>query len=87
MKKIARDKWIHFFVGIPLGAILAYASYYTLPFLPIISTSIAVILLFLICYGFELFSRITGKGHYEIWDAIAGVLGGLLGISIAWIFL
>jgi hypothetical protein len=33
-----------------------------------------------IAYGFELFSKLTGKGHYDVMDAVAGVIGALIGI-------
>jgi hypothetical protein len=36
-----------------------------------------------IAYGFELFSLFTGKGHYELMDAVAGVLGALIGMAAA----
>jgi glycopeptide antibiotics resistance protein len=32
-------------------------------------------------YGFELFSKFTGKGHYDIMDAVAAVVGAVLGIG------
>ncbi len=83
IKKIAPDKWKHFFVGIPLGAALQYSSMYILhKYSIIVKCFVAFLLLLLICYGFELFSKITGKGHYEMWDAIAGALGGIIGIAI-----
>jgi hypothetical protein len=31
-------------------------------------------------YGFELFSKITGHGHYEIADAVASIIGA----ELAW---
>ena len=80
-RKIARDKWKHFFVGIPLGAVLQTSACYVFEAKPGFATVLALIMLLVICYGFELFSRITGKGHYEIWDAIAGVLGGVIGMA------
>lgn len=86
-KKIAPDKWKHFFVGIPLGAALEFAAWYFFPLQPLFSTAMALIVLLVICYGFELFSRITGKGNYEMMDAIAGVIGGLIGMGATWIFL
>lgn len=33
------------------------------------------------CYAFELFSLVTGKGHYELLDVLAGVIGGVIGIG------
>jgi hypothetical protein len=36
-------------------------------------------------YGFELFSKITGKGHYDFMDAVATVIGALPGIGIVFL--
>jgi hypothetical protein len=36
---------------------------------------------------FELFSLVTGKGHYETADAIASIIGGLAGIGVSVFFL
>ena len=80
LKKIGRDKWKHFFVGIVLGAILQTLCWYFFPANHLISIGAAFILLFAICYGFELFSLITGFGHYEFMDVVAGTIGGALGI-------
>lgn len=87
IKKWEPDKWKHFFVGIPLGVILQFASMYFFPAQHFLAGSIAFAALVAICYGFELVSRITGKGHYEIMDAIAGVLGGLIGMASIWAFI
>ncbi|MEO6719381.1 MAG: hypothetical protein ABIN67_03405 [Ferruginibacter sp.] len=82
--KIAPDKKKHFFVAIPLGALLQFVSIYLFPVQPVLSSVLSFIALAAICYGFELFSLITGKGHYDNWDAIAGILGGILGIGLCW---
>jgi hypothetical protein len=87
MIKIEPDKWKHFFIAIPLGSALEFAGWYWFPSQTMLFTGLALVSLFVICYGFELFSKITGKGHYEIMDVIAGMAGGSLGITGAWIFL
>jgi VanZ family protein len=82
--KIAPDKWKHFFVGIVMGAVLhAFFSF----LLDATGLSILLALFFSIAisYGFELFSKITGKGHYEIMDAVAAVIGAILGISMVFL--
>jgi VanZ family protein len=81
LKKIAPDKWKHFFVGIPLGIMLQFVSLYLFPLYPLISIAASFIILVAGCYAFELFSLITGKGHYELPDVLAGVLGGVIGIG------
>ncbi len=81
-KNIAPDKWKHFIVGIGMGAFLQGVSYYL--FWPsLLQTSLAAfIAVVVISYGFELFSLITRKGHYEIMDAVAAIIGGLIGMGV-----
>jgi VanZ family protein len=80
--KIAPDKQKHFFVGILLGAVLQIITGHLIPQHYVLSITITFILLIAICYGFELFSLITKKGHYEILDAVAGIIGGVIGMII-----
>jgi hypothetical protein len=55
LKKIAPDKWKHFFVGIGMGIVLqAFASFLLKDHL-IIASIIAFTLILIISYGFELF--------------------------------
>jgi glycopeptide antibiotics resistance protein len=82
--KIGNDKKKHFFVGIPLGLLLQYFSSYFFPVQTIFAITISLIILAAICYGFELLSLITGKGHADNLDAIAGILGGIIGIALYW---
>lgn len=79
--KIAKDKWKHFYVGILMGGVL---QWFFRSFLHVrfgLSILFAIILSIIIAYGFELFSKITGKGHYEVMDAVAAVIGAVLGIG------
>lgn len=80
--KIAADKWKHFFVGIVMGAVLQIFF----SFLPGVHTGLSVLLTIIfsivIAYGFELFSKFSGKGYYELMDAVAGVIGAILGIGM-----
>ncbi len=80
--KIARDKWKHFFVGIAIGVVLQASLWFLFPEQLILETGIAFLLVVIISYGFELFSKFTGKGHYDIYDAVAGIIGGVLGMVI-----
>jgi VanZ family protein len=79
-KKIGRDKWKHFFVGIAMGIVLQGFSWFLFPGQPVLGTVLAFFLVIIISYGFELFSKFTGKGHYEFNDAVAGTIGGVLGM-------
>jgi hypothetical protein len=78
--KIAPDKWKHFFVGIPMGAVLEVASAITFPGRPLLAILVALAVVIVISYGFELFSLITGKGHYDVMDAVASIIGGITGM-------
>lgn len=79
--KIAPDKWKHFYVGILMGVVLQ--AFFT--FLLDAHFGLSIVLSFIfsvaIGYGFELFSKVTGKGHYEVMDAIAAIVGAILGIG------
>ena len=80
--KIEKDKRKHFYVGIVLGFTIQAFFIWLLPshfFLDIITS---LVVLFAGCYAFELFSRVTGKGHYEFMDAVYGTAGGFLGMGI-----
>jgi len=79
---IPPDKRSHFFASILIGAIFQSITAYLLPDMPFTSAIIAFILLVCVSYGFELFSLITGKGHHDIMDAVATVIGGLPGMLI-----
>jgi hypothetical protein len=81
LKKIAPDKWKHFFVGIGMGIVLQAFASFLLKVHLIIASIIAFTLILIISYGFELFSKYTGIGHYDFVDAIAGAIGGVLGMG------
>lgn len=84
---IAPDKKKHFIVGVPLGALLLVLSFWLFPLQPGLSCLLSFIALVAICYGFELVSLITGKGHCDNMDAIAGILGGIVGMGLWWGFI
>jgi hypothetical protein len=81
LSKIAPDKWKHFYVGILMGIVLQGLGWWLLPGHVGLSTAIAAGIVILISYGFELFSLFTGKGHYDVMDAVASVIGGALGMG------
>ncbi|MGN6401771.1 MAG: hypothetical protein ACTHMD_15045 [Flavisolibacter sp.] len=80
--KIAPDKWKHFFVGIAMGLVLQGLLWWLLPLHVVIATVVAFAIVVAISYGFELYSKITGHGHYEVMDAVAAVIGGVLGMAV-----
>jgi hypothetical protein len=80
--KIAPDKWKHFFVGIAMGIVLQASTWFLFPGQIVWGTVITFIMVTAISYGFELYSKFTGKGHYEVDDAIAAIIGGVLGMAV-----
>ena len=80
--KIAADKKKHFFVGIAMGAVLQLFFSFLLQGHRGLSVVLAILFSFAIAYGFELYSKFTGRGHYEIMDAIAALIGAIPGIGI-----
>lgn len=79
--KIAPDKWKHFYVGIGMGAVLQVFFTFLLDAHFGLSIALALFFSIAISYGFELFSKLTGRGHYEVMDAVAAVIGAVLGIG------
>ncbi len=82
IKKIAPDKWRHFGVGIAMGALLQAAGWWLWPANAFLSSIIVLSIVIIISYGFELFSKITGTGTYDLMDAVASVIGGVLGMGM-----
>lgn len=80
-KTITPDKWKHFIVGMGLGLLLEYLVSELMPAYFIIGSVIALILIMTISYVFELISLLTKKGHYDLLDAVAGTIGGAVGIA------
>ncbi|MBX2921832.1 MAG: hypothetical protein KF746_06555 [Chitinophagaceae bacterium] len=85
LRKIQPDKWKHFIVGIPMGSVLQIACNWLVTN-PLASGIIAFVIVAGISYGFELFSKITGLGRYDFMDAVASVIGGVLGMGLVWLF-
>ena len=82
-KKVAPDKWRHFYTGIPMGAVLQGLGWWLFPGDLLLTTIIVFLVVCAISYGFELFSKITGMGVYDFMDAVWSVFGGIIGIGLA----
>ena len=80
--KMAPDKWKHFFVGLAMGLSLQWLLIFLLPGHQVIASIVVLVIIIAIGYGFELFSKFTGKGHYEVMDAVVTVVGGVVGMII-----
>ena len=84
LKNIAPDKWKHFYAGILMGVIVQIIGIWLLANQPFLSTIITLLIVIIVSYGFELFSKITGFGHYDFMDAVASIIGGVAGMGIVW---
>lgn len=69
-------------MGIAMGVVLQALAVWIEPEKLTMATIGVFIIVVGISYGFELFSKLTGKGHYEILDAIAAIIGGTLGMGL-----
>ena len=85
MKKPGPDKWKHFIVGIIIGAVLQAIFWWLLPEHLVLASIITLFVVMAISYGFELFSLITGIGYYDLMDAVAGTLGGIVGMAVIFV--
>jgi len=64
-----------------MGIILQAFDWWVLADHHILAITISLVIVIAVSYGFELFSLFTGKGHYDFMDAVAAVIGGVLGIG------
>jgi len=83
LNKIAPDKWKHLFVGIAMGGILQGVCNWLMPNHFYWASALALGLVIAVSYGWELFSKLTGRGHYEVMDAVFSIAGGIAGMGIA----
>lgn len=65
-----------------MGITLQIITGFLIPEHFVVGIIITFSLVIAISYGFELYSLITKKGHYEILDAIAAIIGGIVGMAI-----
>ena len=65
-----------------MGLVLPAIGYFLLPDHPYINAMASFGLIVAISYGFELYSKFTGHGHYDVMDAVASVVGGLAGMAM-----
>jgi len=69
-------------VGIAMGLLFQFSAGLLLPMHLYWAAIISLAIVTAISYGWELLSKITGKGHYEIMDAVFSIIGGLVGMGI-----
>lgn len=82
MRKIAADKWKHFYAGIILGVVVLAFLLFLLEEQLTLCVLISFVIVTAVSYGFELFSKITGMGHHDLMDAVASIIGGVIGIVL-----
>ncbi len=82
LRHIQKDKWKHFGVGVALGALFEGIALHFFPDSLRLASLIVFGLLVFICYGFEVASLVLKRGHYDIMDAAAGIIGGLVGMAV-----
>ena len=82
MKRIDPDKWLHFYAGIVLGLVLQAFLFFVLNDNRGLAILISFAVVVAVSYGFELFSKITGMGHHDVMDAVASIIGGVLGMGL-----
>jgi len=65
-----------------MGGLFQGIAWWILPTGLVLTAAIVAALVIAISYGFELFSKITGFGRYDFMDAVASVIGGVLGMVL-----
>lgn len=65
-----------------MGVVLQFISWKMFTHNAVLSIGIALLVVAAISYGFELFSKITGMGRYDIMDAVASIIGGVIGMAL-----
>jgi hypothetical protein len=80
--KIAQDKWKHFFVGIAMGIATGFvvvfisgSNYFGNGYCPHPGNNHQLMAL-------NCFQNYIAKGHFDFNDAVAGTIGGILGMVI-----
>lgn len=79
--KIEADKWRHFYAGVAMAIILCSAGALMNIELKLVFI-FSFIIVVSISFGFEIFSLISGLGRYDIWDAVATIIGAIFGMGI-----
>jgi hypothetical protein len=82
MKKMNWEKCKHFFIGITIGVVTQALIWWFLPPQIKLITVVSLMLIMVLNFGFDLFSKIKGKGGYELLNIAAGTIGGAVGIAV-----
>jgi hypothetical protein len=82
INRIQPDKWRHLFAGIVMGTVLQFVCWWLWSGDWGVMSVVSFTIIVAVSYGFELFSKITGRGHYDFIDAVASMIGGVIGMGI-----
>lgn len=82
LNTIKPDKWRHFFVGVGMGLLFEGLLRYFFPAFIWTGSLLVLLLVAVISYGFEVASLVFKRGHYDVMDAVAGVVGGVVGMAL-----
>ena len=82
MKRVELYKLKHFLMGISIGVALELALWKILPEQLKLVTVLTLLGVMVMNYGFEVYSKIKNKGEYEVLDAVAGTVGGAVGMAV-----
>lgn len=74
---------MHFEVGVEMAVLCQLFLQGVLPERLILDSAITIVIVCVVGYGFELYSFFTGRGHYEVMDAVAVIAGGFIGLAAA----
>ena len=81
LNNFAMDKWKHFITGIAIGVAMQVCLWLVLPPQIKLVTLISLISLMVLNYGFDVHAK-RKKGNYEVLDAAAGTIGGVIGMTV-----
>ena len=83
--KLDGDNWVCFYAGATMAILLCSAGILMNINLKLVFI-FAFIIVVCVSFGFEIFSLISGLGRYDIWDAVATIIGGTVGLGLCMFF-
>jgi hypothetical protein len=78
---LAMGKWKNFTTGILIGAATQAVLWIILPPQVKLVTLVSLIAVMVLNYGFDIYAK-RKKGNYEVLDAAAGTIGGVIGMTM-----
>ncbi len=81
LNNLAMDKWKNFMTGIAIGVATQASLWMILPPQIKLVTLVSLIAVMVLNYGFDVYAK-RKKGNYEVLDAAAGTIGGVIGITL-----